>query len=95
MTWRVLVFFLAWGPTAVRACSFVSGVGFSMDPSDPQQLASLATLFQQTLNPSQRKAAEEQLAQLQVQPRFSFLLLALIQLDTASNAIRLAAAIRE
>lgn len=66
----------------------------SMDASDPQQLASLATLFQQTLNPAQRKEAEEQLAQLVLQPRFAFLLLALMQSDAASTAIRLAAAIQ-
>lgn len=65
-----------------------------MDPTDPQQLASLASLFQQTLNPAQRKAAEEQLAQLQGQPRFAFLLLALVQSESASTAIRLAAAIQ-
>ncbi|WFD28155.1 importin-alpha export receptor [Malassezia nana] len=65
-----------------------------MDPLDPQQLASLASLFQQTLNPAQRKAAEEQLAQLQGQPRFAFLLLALVQSESASTAIRLAAAIQ-
>ncbi|WFD03613.1 importin-alpha export receptor [Malassezia obtusa] len=65
-----------------------------MDPSDPQQLASLASLFQHTLNPSQRKDAEEQLSHLQAQPRFAFLLLALIQSESASTAIRLAAAIQ-
>ncbi|WFD31993.1 importin-alpha export receptor [Malassezia sp. CBS 17886] len=65
-----------------------------MDHTDPQQLASLATLFQQTLNPAQRQAAEGELAKLQVQPRFAFLLLALIQSDAASTAVRLAAAIQ-
>ena len=65
-----------------------------MDPSDPQQLSSLASLFQQTLNPAQRKEAEAQLAQLEVQPRFAFLLLALIQNEAVSTAIRLAAAIQ-
>ncbi|PKI84694.1 importin-alpha export receptor [Malassezia vespertilionis] len=58
------------------------------------QLASLATLFQQTLDPSQRKGAEEQLKQLQSQPRFAFVLLALVQSEAASTAIRLAAAIQ-
>ncbi|WFD35077.1 importin-alpha export receptor [Malassezia cuniculi] len=65
-----------------------------MDHTDPQQLAQLATLFQQTLQPEQRRAAEEQLGQLCVQPRFALLLLALIQSDTTSTAIRLAAAIQ-
>lgn len=36
-----------------------------MDPTDPNQLASLASLFQQTLNPEQRKPAEDQIGQLQ------------------------------
>ena len=65
-----------------------------MDPSDTQQLASLASLFQQTLNPEQRKAAEEQISQLQVQPYFVYLLLSLIQSESASTAVRLAAAIQ-
>ena len=65
-----------------------------MDPTDPQQLATLASLFQQTLNPAERKGAEEQLAQLQTQPRFAFLLLALVQNESTSTAIRLAAAIQ-
>lgn len=65
-----------------------------MDPSDPQQLSSLATLFQHTLNPTQRKDAEDQLVQLQAQPRFALLLLALVQSEEASTAIRLAAAIQ-
>lgn len=65
-----------------------------MDPSDPQQLASLASLFQQTLSPEHRKVAEEQIAQLQAQPRFAFLLLALVQSESSSTSIRLAAAIQ-
>lgn len=65
-----------------------------MDHTDPQQLASLAALFQQTLMPEQRQGAEEQIAALQAQPRFSLLLLALIQSESASTAIRLAAAIQ-
>lgn len=65
-----------------------------MDPTDGRELAQLATLFQQTLQPEQRRAAEDQLSQLCTQPRFAFMLLALIQSDTASTAIRLAAAIQ-
>ena len=65
-----------------------------MDPTDPNQLASLASLFQQTLNPEQRKPAEDQIGQLQAQPRFGFLLLALVQSESTSTAIRLASAIQ-
>ncbi|WFD01326.1 importin-alpha export receptor [Malassezia yamatoensis] len=65
-----------------------------MDPNDPQQLASLASVFQQTLNHAQRKQAEDQLAELCVQPRFAFLLLSLIQNETVSSSVRLAAAIQ-
>lgn len=65
-----------------------------MDPTDSQQLAALAALFQKTLDASQRQGAEEQLAQLQAQPRFSFLVLALVQSSEFSTAIRLAAAIQ-
>ena len=65
-----------------------------MDPTDPNQLASLASLFQQTLNPEQRKLAEDQIGQLQAQPRFGFLLLALVQSESTSTAIRLASAIQ-
>ena len=65
-----------------------------MDPTDPNQLASLASLFQQTLNPEQRKPAEDQIGQLQAQPGFGFLLLALVQSESTSTAIRLASAIQ-
>lgn len=65
-----------------------------MDHTDPQHLAQLATLFQHTLQPEQRREAEEQLGHLCAQPRFALMLLALVQSDSASTAIRLAAAIQ-
>ncbi|KAN0065033.1 importin-alpha export receptor [Thecaphora frezii] len=61
-----------------------------------ENLTLLATLLAHTLDPANRKQAENQLAQAQAQPGFPQLLLALIQNTQLQNnpAVRLAAAIR-